>query len=177
MIFFTFKVPYYVLATSIVLIIGTKTASAQDVEAVIKAPILTTNGGVSLSQISNYIPGDTTGRADPYVYYMEGNINFSMFSVVNVPMSFAFTNNQMNSNASLPFNRFSIAPSYKWIKLYMGYSSMTFSPYTLVGHEIFGGGVELTFENGLKLSAIYGRLQKEVRPDTMNIQPVYRRLG
>ncbi len=175
--FFTFKVPYYVLAISIVLIIGAKTASAQDVEAVIKAPILTTNGGVSLSQISNYIPGDTTGRADPYVYYMAGNINFSMFSVVNVPMSFAFTNNQMNSNASLPFNRFSIAPSYKWIKLYMGYSSMTFSPYTLVGHEIFGGGVELTFENGLKLSAIYGRLQKEVRPDTMNIQPVYRRLG
>jgi len=150
---------------------------AQDVESVIKAPILTNNGGLSFSQIGNYIPGDTLNRINPYSYYFSGNMNFSLFSVVNVPVSFAYTNNQLNHDAALPFNRFSIAPSYKWITLYAGYASMTFSPYTLVGHETFGGGVELKFDNGFKFSAIYGRLQKEVRPDSAITSAAYQRMG
>lgn len=150
---------------------------SQDIESVIKAPILTNNGGISFSQIGNYIPGDTLNRVSPYTYYASGNLNFSLFSVVDMPVSFSYTNNKLNQEASLPFNRFSIAPSYKWIKLYAGYASMTFSPYTLVGHESFGGGVELTFKNGFKFSAIYGRLQKEVKPDSVVTSAAYKRLG
>lgn len=177
MIFYIFKRQYNVLIVSIILLLLGKVSFAQDIEGVIKAPILTSNGGITLSQISTFIPGDTTGRADPYTYYLAGNVNFSLFSVVNVPVSFAYTNNRVSKDASLPFNRFSIAPSYKWIKVYAGYSSMTFSPYTLVGHEVFGGGVELTFEDGLKISAIYGRMQKEVRRDSINTNPTYKRMG
>lgn len=150
---------------------------AQDIEEVTKAPALMSNGGLSLNQISTVYPGDTMGRSQPYTYYLAGNLNFNFFSVVNVPMSFAYTNNTLTKEGALPFNRFSIAPSYKWVKLYLGYSSMTFSPYTLAGREIFGSGAELTFENGLKFSAIYGRLQKEVFPDSNLVQPAYKRLG
>jgi hypothetical protein len=172
-----YTVSFKLAATGMFLIAGRNISLAQDIEAVTKAPILATNGGISFSQIANYIPGDTTRRADPYSYYLAGNINFNMFSVVNVPLSFACTNNQVSSDASLPFNRFTIAPSYKWIKVFAGYSSMTFSPYTLAGHEIFGGGFELTSQKGLKISAIYGRLQKEVRPDSGVTEPAYRRMG
>ncbi|SDD33518.1 hypothetical protein [Williamwhitmania taraxaci] len=175
--FCDFKRQYYLLIVGIFLLLCGEVSFAQDIEGVIKAPILTSNGGLSLSQISTFIPGDTTGRADPYTYYLAGNVNFSLFSVVNVPVSFAYTNNQLNKDASMPFNRFSIAPSYKWIKVYAGYSSMTFSPYTLVGHELFGGGVELTFESGLKVSAIYGRMKKEVKRDSVNTEAIYKRMG
>ena len=161
----------------VILVLISTAGYAQDIESVIKAPILTNNGGLSFSQIGSYIPGDTLNRINPYSYYISGNMNFSLFSVVNVPVSFAYTNNQLNTEATLPFNRFSIAPSYKWITLYAGYASMTFSPYTLVGHETFGGGVELKFDNGFKFSAIYGRLQKEVRPDSAITSAAYQRMG
>jgi hypothetical protein len=163
--------------TFLMLMFGIQISWAQDIKEVAKAPILTTNGGISFSQIGTYIPGDTIRHADPYTYYLAGNINFNMFSVVNVPLSFAYTNNQINSDAALPFNRFSIAPSYKWVKVYAGYTSMTFSPYTLAGYEILGGGVELTPDNGFKVSAVYGRLRKEVRPDSNVLEPTYRRMG
>jgi hypothetical protein len=177
MIFSNYKAQYYFIVVGFVLVFSGNNLFAQDIEGVIKAPIVAGNGGFSLSQISTFIPGDTTGRADPYSYFLAGNINFNFFSVVNVPLSFAYTNSNLSKDASLPFNRFSIAPSYKWIKLYAGYSSMNFSPYTLVGHEIFGGGAELTFENGLKVSAIYGRMRKQVKRDSLNTEPVYRRMG
>ncbi|MDR0687395.1 MAG: outer membrane beta-barrel family protein [Prevotellaceae bacterium] len=77
---------------------------------------------------------------------------------------------------SLPFNRFSIAPSYKWVKVYAGYTSMQFSPYSLAGHELFGGGVELSPDNGFKISALFGRLKKASNGDD-GAEPAYRRMG
>jgi hypothetical protein len=150
-------------------------AAAQDIEALAKAPVLTTNGGISLSQIATFTPGDTTAT-NPYALYLAGNLNFSFFGVVNVPLSFAYTNQQLSKSVSLPFNRFSIAPSYKWVKVYAGYTSMQFSPYSLAGHELFGGGVELTPDNGFKISAIYGRLKKQSSGEE-GIDPSYKRMG
>jgi len=144
---------------------------AQDIEAIAKAPLLVMNGGVSVSQIATHAPDNPA--ANPYALYIGGNLNFNMLGVINVPMSFAYTNQQLSKSVSLPFNRFSIAPSYKWVKLYAGYASMNFSPYSLAGHEIFGGGVELTPDNGFRVSAIYGRLKKE----NSDIDPSFRRMG
>ena len=134
---------------------------AQDLESIAKAPILTTSGGISVSQITTLTPGDSIANENPYSLYLAGNMNFNLFGTVSVPLSFAYTNRQLTQSVSLPFNRFSIAPSYKWIKVYAGYTSMQFSPYSLAGHELFGGGVELTPDNGFKISAIYGRLNKQ----------------
>src|SRR5690606_10230202 len=66
-----------------------------------------------------------------------------------------------NRNFSQPFNQFSFAPTYKWVKTYVGYNSMTFSNYTLSGHVFLGGGVELTPKNW-RIAAMYGRLRKAV---------------
>lgn len=146
--------------------------SAQDIEAIAKAPILTTNGGISVSQIATYAPENP--NTDPYALYLGGNLNFNAFGVVNVPLSFAYTNQQLSKSVSLPFNRFSIAPSYKWVKVYAGYTSMNFSSYSLAGHELFGGGIELTPDNGFHISALFGRMRK---PNSDENDPSYRRMG
>jgi hypothetical protein len=152
------------------------TITAQDVEQILKAPILVTNGGVSFSQIGNYSE-DSTSNLVPYSYYLSGNINANLYGVVDLPFSFAYTNNQVSSNLPQPFNRFSMSPSYKWITTHIGYASMNFSPYTLAGHEFMGVGVELTPNQSIKISAMYGRLKKTVEPDTIGTEPSYLRMG
>ena len=149
--------------------------NAQDIEQVAKSPILTTNGGISFNQIGKYSP--QTSNNDPYSYYLSGNINANLFGVVNLPFSFAFTNNKFTSNLPQPFNRFSMSPSYKWITTHIGYTSMNFSPYTLAGHDFLGGGVELSPGKSIKVSAMYGRLKRSVDPDTIGTEPSFRRMG
>ncbi len=149
---------------------------AQDIEQVAKAPLMATNGGVSMSHILN-TTNDTSGMVTDYSYYLSGNITTMLFGVVNLPFSFAYTNNQVTSNLPQPFNRFSMSPSYKWITAHIGYTSMNFSSYTLAGHEFLGLGTELTPNESFKISAMYGRLLKAVSPDTSGTDPVYRRLG
>ncbi|GHV12452.1 hypothetical protein FACS1894162_8520 [Bacteroidia bacterium] len=149
---------------------------AQDIEALLNAPILTANGGISINQIATFTPGDSTATTDPYALFIGGNLNLSFFGVANVPLSFAYTNQQLSKNASLPFNRFSFSPSYKWVKTYIGYTSMQFSPYSLAGHELFGGGVELTPSDKWTVSALYGRLQKASSGEE-GVNPAYERMG
>ncbi|MFT3738439.1 MAG: hypothetical protein QM786_06750 [Breznakibacter sp.] len=146
-------------------------------EQVIKAPPLVTTGGFSMSHIGNYSP-DSASKHDPYSYYLSGNINFKIKGVVDLPVSFAYTNNQATANLSQPFNRLALSPSYKWIQTHLGYASMQFSPYTLSGHEFFGAGVELSPEEiPWKFAAMYGRFKKAVRPDSAVLEPSYLRTG
>jgi len=160
----------------LITLIALSNAMAQDVESIVNAPLLTTSGGISMSQIATFSPGDSIANDNPYAMYLAGNLNFNMFGTVNVPLTFAYTNQQLAGRVSLPFNRFSIAPSYKWVKVYAGFASMQFSPYSLAGHELFGGGVELTPDNGFKISAIYGRLKKQTFGEE-DVDPSFNRVG
>ena len=160
---------FYIL--NVIVCLFTVNVYSQDIEALVKAPLLVTNGGISVSQIATLQPDNLV--TNPYALYLGGNLNFNVLGVVSVPLSFAYTNQQLSKSVSLPFNRFSISPSYKWVKVYAGYTSMQFSPYSLAGHEIYGGGVELTPDNGLRISAIFGRLK---RADA-EIDPSFRRMG
>jgi len=55
---------------------------------------------------------------------------------------------------------------------------MTFSTYTMAGHDFLGGGVELTpDEMPWQLSAFFGRLNKAVPRDSINTEPIYKRMG
>ena len=160
------------IVVAFLFLFNTLSVSAQDIEAIAKAPILTMNGGISLSQIATYAPDNP--NANPYALFLGGNLNFNALGVVNIPLSFAYTNQQLSKSASLPFNRFSIAPSYKWVKVYAGYTSMQFSPYSLAGHELLGGGIELTPDNGFRVSAVFGRLRKS---NSDYIDPSFKRMG
>lgn len=132
------------------------------------------NGGFTLSQLYNTsFSGES--RREPYNYFLNGNINFSIYGL-NVPFSFNFSNQQFGFQQ--PFNQYGISPTYEWITLHAGYTSMSFSPYTLSGHLFLGGGVELQPEGPWSVSAMAGRLQKAIEPDTASgADPAYHRFG
>lgn len=167
-----FKYQIRPFALSCVLFLSAVNAFAQNIEAIAKAPILTMNGAISLSQIATFAPDNP--HLDPYALFLSGNLTFNAFGVVSVPLSFAYTNQQLSGNVSLPFNRFSVSPSYRWIKAHAGYISMSFSPYSLAGHEILGGGIELTPDNGFRIAAVFGQM---VQPNMNENNPSFRRMG
>ncbi len=167
--------------TVILLTLITNYVSAQDVEHLFdrfKKKAFKFSGGISANQVFYGVNG-IDSRRSPYTYYLTGNINTSFYGW-NMPLSFSFSDQELEYNTPplQSFNRIGIAPYYKWVKLYAGYSNMTFSPYTLNGYTFLGGGVELTPGKIFNFSAMYGRLHEAFEEDTsQNITPVYKRIG
>ena len=152
-------------------------SSAQDIEQLTKADPVAWSGGLTWSNIFTW-PKDSARQVPTYSYYISGSLNTTIFGVVSLPISFAYTNNTLSSTVTYPFNRFTLTPSYKWVKLHIGYSQMTFSPYTMAGHDFLGGGVELTPDDmPWQFSAFFGRLNKAVPRDSINTEPIYKRMG
>ena len=148
----------------------------QNLESIGKEKPLVITGGVSLSQVV-YAANGINDRRDPYSYYASGNVNFSLYGW-SVPLSFSFSN--QNTTFQQPFNQYSIHPTYKWITAHAGYTSMSYSPYTVNGHIFLGGAVDLAPEGNWKFSALYGRFLKAVEPDTVNESaptPAFKRMG
>ncbi|HEX2970287.1 MAG TPA: hypothetical protein VHO46_14405, partial [Bacteroidales bacterium] len=133
-------------------------ASGQDIESIGKEHPLKINGGLSANQIF-YDAAGSESRRKQYTYYLAGNLVFNLYGW-SVPFSYTYSNQQ--SSFQQPFNQYGLHPRYKWITAHIGYSSMTFSPYTLNGHQFMGAGVELTPGSKFRFSAMYGRLQKAV---------------
>jgi len=121
------------------------------------------NGSVSANTVA-YTASGMEARRDPFNWFLQGNLNISLFGY-SMPFSFSYSN--QNRNFSQPFNRFQFAPSYKWAKAYLGTTSMTFSNYTLAGHLFDGAGVELS-PGKWRLAAMHGRLLKAVPFDITN---------
>jgi hypothetical protein len=166
---------YVIILTSI--ISRAVVSSAQDIEQLAKADPVAWSGGLTWSNIFTW-PKDSARQVPTYSYYISGSLNTTIFGVVSVPISFAYTNNTLSSTVTYPFNRFTLTPSYKWERLHIGYSQMTFSPDTMAGHDFLGGGAELTPDNmPWQFSAFFGRLNKAVPRDSINTEPIYKRMG
>jgi hypothetical protein len=151
-------------------------AYAQNLDAIGKEKPFSVTGGVSLNQILYGVTG-IESRRDPYTYYASGNLNFSLYGW-SCPLSFSVSN--QNTSFQQPFNQYSLHPTYKWVTGHVGYTSMSFSPYTVSGHIFLGGGVDLAPEGKFKFSALYGRFLKAVEPDTVNENaptPAFERMG
>lgn len=133
------------------------------------------NGGLSF-QNEFYQGSDSLVIRDPYAFYLNGNLNLNLWGI-DMPFSFSLSNTQRSFTQ--PFNRFRIDPSYKWVHLLVGSHSLTYSPYTMAGHQINGVGVELTPKNW-DISAFYGRLNKAIEYDPLenNFSSIaYKRMG
>jgi hypothetical protein len=177
-------VPYHSYATGLrlaccIFVIGAFFQSdvySQNLETIGKEKPIKISGGVSLSQIG-YAASGIDSRRDPYSYYATGNLNVSLYGW-SVPLSFSYSNQGVSFQQ--PFNQFSMHPTYKWITLHAGFTSMNFSPYTVGGHLFSGVGVDATPTNKLRISALYGRFLKAVQPDTTagsRVQAAYDRYG
>lgn len=113
-----------------------------------------------------------------FTYQLSGSVNLSLYELLNIPLSFNLNNYGAKfSYPSLP-NRLSLHPSYKWVRAHIGDVSMSFSPYTLNGHQFTGAGIELT-PGRWQISAMGGRLLRRVDADSLNpsIRPNYERWG
>ncbi len=134
--------------------------------------------GGSIAANATYFESNRNARA-PFVYNFTGNVNVSLYSF-SLPISYNFTNlgGQLDYKIPFNFNRLSISPKYKWITAHIGDVSMTFSPYSLAGHQFSGAGVELTPNGPIKFSAMYGRFLKAVEDDANpNTLPAFKRIG
>ena len=133
-------------------------------------------GGINFNGIGYNAIG-IENRRNPFDFYASGNLNLSIYGW-SIPINFSYSNREFGY--SQPFNQLSLHPSYKWLTAHIGYVSMSFSPYTLNGHTFYGIGLDAEPNDWLKISAMYGRLQKEIMPNSdlgIDVLPVYKRLG
>jgi hypothetical protein len=95
---------------------------------------------------------------------------------IQIPFTFTFT--EGSKILTNPFAQFGITPHWKWIKLYAGWTNMTWSPTTLNGKTFLGVGIELN-PKLFRFGAMYGRFNPAIKQDTLNtsITPQYKRTG
>jgi len=150
--------------------------AAQNLESLGKEKPFSFAGGLSINQIF-YSSSGITSRRDPYRYFASGNANLSFFGWT-IPLAFSVANKQ--TSFSQPFNQYSLHPTWKWITAHAGYTSMSFSPYTVNGHTFLGAGVDIAPQGKWKVSALYGRFLKAVEADTTHVpspRPSFQRTG
>ncbi|MGP1992021.1 hypothetical protein D9V96_009055 [Zobellia laminariae] len=133
------------------------------------------NGGVA----ANAVYYDGTANRQALTYYLTGSLNFNIAGVYNIPLSFTYSNQEFDFPNPFNFNRLSLHPSYKWATAHLGDVSMTFSPYTLAGHQFSGAGFDLNPEGKFQISGMYGRFLKatEYNEEQPQALTAYKRMG
>jgi hypothetical protein len=146
-----------------------------NVQQVKKAKLVNVTGGAS----ANAVAYSGNNAREPFTYFLNGNINVNVLGLYNLPFSFSYSSQKFGYNKPVLSNRLSIHPSYKWVTAHIGDASMSFSPYTLSGHQFTGFGVDLTPQGKFKISAMYGRLVKdnEFNSQYPTLIPTYKRFG
>lgn len=160
-----------------ILITCTLSAQNVDIGSVGKGKALKISGGVSANSIF-YNTSQSNSR-ESFTYFLQGNLNIGFYQF-NMPISYSYSNqgSQLDYQVPFKFNRLSLHPKYKWIQAHIGDVSMSFSPYTLSGHQFTGGGLELTPKGDFKISVMGGRLLKATEDDDdARTIPAFSRLG
>lgn len=98
------------------------------------------SGGASIFSSLNYT-NDQNTSVNPFSYGMSIS---PVLTIKKIRLPFHFTYINGRSNYSTPFLRLGIAPTYKWIKVYLGHNTVNFGRYVFSGQNIFGVGFELT---------------------------------
>ncbi len=147
-------------------------------ELLSKKNLLKIRGGFSANSV--LYTGNESYARDPFAYYLSGNVSLNFLSLLDVPFTFNLTNSGSNYTYPTMPNRLAFHPTYKCVVAHIGDVSMNFSPYTLNGHLFSGAGVEVNPEQiPLKISAMYGRLQRAVEygNGNSNAPVAYERMG
>ncbi len=135
---------------------------AQDLEAMKDQAPLRLSSGLSLSTSFYRIQG-AEHRQQPFNWFITGTPTLYIYGIA-IPVSFYWSNQALSFQQ--PFNQIGITPSWRWIKLHAGYSSVHFSDYTMAGRRFLGGGVELN-PGKLRFGVVYGRFQEAIEQDSI----------
>ncbi|MCF6402647.1 hypothetical protein L3C95_11145 [Chitinophaga filiformis] len=141
-----------------------------------KGKPLKVNGGVNASTVFN--SGSGSGR-QPFNWYLNGSVNMNILGRINLPFSFNLTNAGAGYSYPTMPNRLSLHPTYKGVTAHIGDVAMSFSPYTLNGHQFTGVGLDIAPQQTWSISVMYGRLLRAVDYDSTNrnILPTYKRMA
>ena len=142
-----------------------------------KGKPLKISGGFSANSIF-YNSNQESGR-EAFTYFLQGNLSIS-YMALSIPISYSYSNQGSQLGYELPFkfNRLSLHPKYKWVQAHIGDVAMSFSAYTLSGHQFTGGGIELTPKGNFKIAAMAGRLLKATEDDDdARTIPAFHRFG
>lgn len=135
--------------------------AAQDVSGLASQKPFDIRGSFDVRLIG-YSANGMAARRSPFSFVLSGSPTLSIYGIA-VPLSFTYSEQQRSF--SQPFNQFGMSPTYKWITVHGGYRNISFSPYTLAGHTLLGGGVELR-PGKLRLGFMTGRLNRATTIDT-----------
>jgi hypothetical protein len=141
-----------------------------------KGKPLKVSGGLNASTVFNSGSG---GGRQPFSWFLNGSLNTNILGRINLPFSFNLTNAGAGYTYPTSPNRLSLHPSYKGVTAHIGDVAMSFSPYTLNGHQFMGAGLDIAPQPGWSISVMYGRLFRAVDYDSSNrsILPTYWRMG
>ena len=133
------------------------------------------NGGIAANSV--YYNGEANRQ--PFTYFLTGNLNFNIAGLYNVPLSFTYSDQEFDFPNPFNFNRLSLHPSYKWATAHLGDVNMTFSPYTLAGHQFTGAGFDANPEGKFQISGMYGRLLRatQYNAEEPRALTAYKRMG
>ncbi|MCB9244815.1 MAG: hypothetical protein H6606_00165 [Flavobacteriales bacterium] len=150
--------------------------SAQDISSIDDS--LRIQGDLGLRNVLYTMIG-TEKRRVPYSYVLGANLSISKG---DFSLPFGFTYSEQERNFTQPFNQFGLTPEYKWLKSYLGYSSMNWSNYALGGAQFSGVGLELSPKKW-RLGGMYGRFRRATPVDSIGFLrdpgalPSYERRG
>lgn len=141
-----------------------------------KGKPLKVNGGLNASTVFNSGSG---GGRQPFSWFLNGSLNANILGRINLPFSFNLTNAGAGYSYPTTPNRLSLHPSYKGVTAHIGDVAMSFSPYTLNGHQFTGAGLDIAPRQTWSISVMYGRLLRAVDYDSTNrsILPTFRRMA
>jgi len=137
-------------------------AQAQNLDKIGSQPAAGFHGTLGAG-VDFYNSNESYPTRPPLAWNVYGSFTPTVYGV-SLPLSFVVT--QYTKSYTNPFTQFGISPSYKWLKLHLGYRSIAFSP--------------LVFEGQSFLGAFYGLLNRAVQEDTSfshPLQPQYARTG
>lgn len=159
----------------VLLLLPSTAVRAQDLNNLKGAAPVTFHGSIGAG-MDFYHSNETYQTRDPFAWNLYGSFSPSFYGF-SLPFSFIIT--QYSKSYTTPFSQLGISPSYKWIKLHLGYRSIAFSPLVFDGQSFLGGGIELS-PKGFYFGAFYGRLNRAISEDTTyghTLQPQYARTG
>ena len=141
-----------------VLVLTVWSLQAQDLAAIGQQSPFSLHGGFD-ARLSIYRTSQQLSYYAPFGYALSANLTASIYGI-SMPFSLIYSDN--NRQFSQPFNRIGVSPTYKWIKVHLGYRNVHFGKFSLAGHTFLGAGVELT--PGLfRFGFIKGRFNKAIR--------------
>lgn len=127
--------------------------NAQDISSISSARPFKVSG--SFFGAVSYTDNEST-LIPPFGYNAGVHLNISIYNALHIPLSYNYSN-YGNSFSTLQLERFGISPSYKTVKLHLGYRSFFLTPYLMSGMTVKGAGIEFTPKK-FQCKVFYGTL-------------------